>query len=112
MKVLHNFQKFRVLCHGRTELTEVPGGYGRRCTRTLGIVAWGVQNPQRFRVRVRMRYIINRNSVTGMKVLHITSRSFGYGYECPTELTEVPGMGNTRVNARPLGGEFEWKWRI
>ena len=25
MKVLQNFQKFRVLWHGRTELTEVPG---------------------------------------------------------------------------------------
>ena len=27
MKVLQNFQKFRVLWHGRTELTEVPGRY-------------------------------------------------------------------------------------
>ena len=25
MKVLQNFQKFRVLRHGRTELTKVPG---------------------------------------------------------------------------------------
>ena len=44
MGVLQNLQKFRVLWHGRTELTEVPGGYKRCCTRTPGIVARGVQN--------------------------------------------------------------------
>ena len=38
--------------------------------------------------------------------------SSGYGYECPTELREVPGTGNTRVNAHPLGGEFGLKWRV
>ena len=27
MKVLHNSSKFRVLWHGRTELTDVSGGY-------------------------------------------------------------------------------------
>ena len=27
MKVLQNFQKFRVLWHGRTEVTDVPGRY-------------------------------------------------------------------------------------
>ena len=52
MKVSQNFQKFRVLWHERTELTEVPGGYERWCTRTPGIVAQGVQNSQKFRVRV------------------------------------------------------------
>ena len=52
MKVLQNFQKFRVLWHGRTELAEVPGGYKRCCTLTPGIVARGVQNSQKFRVRV------------------------------------------------------------
>ena len=41
-----------------------------------------------------------------------TNRSSRYGYECPTELTEVPGTGNTRVNAHPLGAEFDLKWRI
>ena len=41
------------------------------------------------------------------------SSSSGYGYECPTELTAVvPGTGNTRVNAHPLGGEFDLKWSI
>ena len=73
MKVLQNFQKFRVLWHGRTELPAVPG-----------IVARAYR----------------------------TYRSSGYGYECPTELTEVPGKGNTRVNAHPLGGEFDCKWSI
>ena len=29
MKVLQNFQNFRVLWHGRTELTDVPGRYVR-----------------------------------------------------------------------------------
>ena len=47
MKVLQNFQKFRVMWHGRTELTEVPGGHKMCCTRTPGIVAWGVQNLDR-----------------------------------------------------------------
>ena len=60
MKELQNFQKFRVLWHGRTELTEFPHGYKRCCTGTSGIVARGVQHS-----------------------------SSGYGYEGPTELPEV-----------------------
>ena len=59
MDVLQNSQKFRVLWHGRTELTEVPGGY-KRC--------W-------------------------WHGAYRTHRSSGYGYECATELTEVPGTG-------------------
>ena len=40
MKILQNFQKFRVLWHGRIELTEVAGRYVQKCcTRTPGIVA-------------------------------------------------------------------------
>ena len=50
--VVQNFQKFRVLWHGCTELTGVPSGYERCCTRTPGIVAKDVQNSQKFRVRV------------------------------------------------------------
>ena len=38
-EVVQNFQKFRVLWHRRTELTEVPSGYNTCCTRTPGIVA-------------------------------------------------------------------------
>ena len=52
MEVLQNSQKFQVLWHGRTELTEVPGGYIKCCTRTPGIVALSVHNSQKFRVRV------------------------------------------------------------
>ena len=52
MEVLKNSQKFRVLWHGRTELTELPGRYKKCCTRTPGIVARGVQNLLKFRVRV------------------------------------------------------------
>ena len=51
--------------HGSTELTEVPRGY--------------------------------KNAVPVPRVLwaraYRTSRSFGYGYECRTELPEVPGTG-------------------
>ena len=65
MKVLQNSQKLRVLWHGRTELTEVPGGYKKCCTRTPGIVA-----------RAYRSY-----------------RSSGYGYVCRTELTEVLCLG-------------------
>ena len=63
MKVLQNFQKFRVLWHGRTDLTEVQGRYEN-----------AVPVP---RVFVALAYR--------------TYRSSGYGYECPTELAEVPG---------------------
>ena len=65
MKVLQNFQQFRVLWHGRTELTEVPG----RCKNAVPVprVLWHgrtdliqipgtamkvVQNSQKFIVRV------------------------------------------------------------
>ena len=51
--------------HGRAELTELPSGY--------------------------------KNDVPLPRVLlpraYRTSRSFGYGYECRTELPEVPGTG-------------------
>ena len=77
MKVLQNFQKFRVLWHERTELTEVPGWYKKCYIRTPGIVARGVQNSQKFRVRVLMPYRTNRSPGTGMKVLQ-NFQSSGY----------------------------------
>ena len=65
MKVLQNFQKFRVLWHGRTEFTEVPGRYknavpvprvlwhGRTdLTEAPGTGMNVVQNSQKFFVRV------------------------------------------------------------
>ena len=79
----------------------------------------------RFRVRVWESYRTSRSfgyryeSVTELlKVPSIVARAYrtyrssGYKYEFPIELTEVPGTGNTRVNAHPLGGEFDLKWRI
>ena len=69
MEVLQYAQKFRVLWHGRTELTEVPGGYKRCCTRTPGIVARSYRS----------------------------YRSSGNGYECRTELTEVLCTGMDAV---------------
>ena len=64
-KVLQNSQEFRVLWHGRTELTEVPGRYKNV-----------VPVPRVLVARAYRAY-----------------RSSGYGYECRTELTEVPGTG-------------------
>ena len=64
MEVLQSFQKFWVLWHRHTELTEVPGGYNPCCTRTPGILARVLQN-----------------------------RSSGYGYESLTELPKVLGTG-------------------
>ena len=62
--MLQNSQKFRVLWHGRTELTEVPGRYKN-----------AVSVP---RVFVALAYRIYRSS--------------GHGYESRTEeVTEVPG---------------------
>ena len=61
MGVLQNIQNFRVLWHGRTELTEGPGRYKHAVP-----VPWVLLAPA-----------------------YRTSRSSGYGYECPTEVTEV-----------------------
>ena len=61
MKVLQNFEKFRVLWHGRTELPEVPSRY----THVVPVP----------RVFVVLAYR--------------TCRSSGYVYECITEVTEV-----------------------
>ena len=61
MKVLQNFKNSRVLWHGRTELPEVPGRYKH-----------AVPMPRVF-----------------VAPAYRASRSAGYGYECPTEVTEV-----------------------
>ena len=56
MKVLQNFQNFRVLWHGRTELPDVPGWYKH-----------AVPVPRVF-----------------VAPAYRTSRSSGCGYKCPT----------------------------
>ena len=69
-----------------TELTEVPGVCGA-----------GVQNLQKFRAGIK--WLCTRTP--GIVARSYRSyRSSGYGYECRTNLTEVPGTGNTRVNTR------------
>ena len=78
-----------------TELTEVPGTV-RKCYRThrsSGIVA-----------RAYRTHISYKNDIpvprVFMALANRTSRSSGYGYECPTELTEVlcrviPGLNTS-----------------
>ena len=70
VKVLQNFQNFRVLWHRRTELPKVPGRYKHvvPVPRVFVAPAYG------------------------------TSRSSGYGYKCPTEVTEVLCRVIPRVN--------------
>ena len=78
MKVLQNFQKFRVLWHGRTELTEVPARYinavpvprvlWHGCTDLTEVPGMGmnvVQNSQKFSVRVWMLYRTHKSSGYG-----------------------------------------------
>ena len=78
-EVLQNFQKFRVRYESITELTEVPG----TGTEVL-------QNSQKVQAGTK-------NAVPVPRVLwhgaYRTHRSSRYGYECPTELIEVPGTG-------------------
>ena len=86
MGVLQNSQMFRVLWHGRTELTEVPGGYKKCCTRTPDIVARGVHNSQKFRVRVGESYRTSRSSGycgTGVQNLQKFRADTKMLYPCP-----------------------------
>ena len=123
MDVLQNSHKFRVLWHGRTELTEVPGGYKKCCTRTPGcrtgrtelteVPGTGMnvlQNSQNFRVRVRKSYRTSRSTGycgtglqnsqkfrAGIKVLYPYP---GFLWYERTELAEVPGTGISVVSYR------------
>ena len=77
MQVLQDFQKFRVLWHGRTELAEVPGRYknavpvprvlwhGQDLTEVPGTGMNVVHNSQKFFVRVWMLYRTHRSSGYG-----------------------------------------------
>ena len=67
--VTENSQKLRVLWHGRTEPTEVPGGY-------------------------KKNDVVLVPRVLGHGAYRTHRRSSGYGYERLTELTEVPGTGS------------------
>ena len=85
MGILQNLQNFRVRYGSVTELTEIPG-----------IVA------RAYRTHIRYKNDIPVPRVF-VALAYRTSRSwFGYGYECPTELTEVvcrviPGVNTPKV---------------
>ena len=75
MNVLQNSQNFRVRAW--------------KCYRThksSGYCCTGVQNVQKFRAGIHMLYPYPRVFVA---LAYRACRSFGYEYECPTELTKV-----------------------
>ena len=80
-----------------TELTEVPGRY----TNVLPVprVLWhGRAKLAEVRVRVWMS--------------SRTHRSSGYGYACCKELTEVPGVNNTRLKGAKKQQINRWKQNV
>ena len=79
MGILQNLQKFRVWYGSVTPLTEVPG-----------IVARAYRTHIRYKNDVPVPRAI-------MALAYRTSRSSGYGYECCTELPEVPGTSMTVI---------------
>ena len=96
MKVLQNFQEIRVLWHGRTYLTEVPGRYKNV-----------VPVP---RVFVALAYRAYRKS-------YRSCRSSGYGYECPVQkfrVRVIPGYihglgGGVRFEMEDF---FQLAWHV
>ena len=95
-----------VLCHRLAELTELPGkGTGflqklqkfrvrvrksYRTSRSSRNCGTGVQNSQKFRAGTKGAVPVPRALWARA---YRTSIRFGYGYECRTELPEVPGTG-------------------
>ena len=75
MGILQNLQKFRVRYESVTELTDVPG-----------IVARAYRTHIRYQNDIPVPRIF-------VALAYRTSTSSGYGYECDTELPEVPGTG-------------------
>ena len=66
-----------------------------RTHRSSGYCGTGVQNSQKFRAGTKNAIPVPRVWWHGA---HRTHRTSGYGYECPTELTEVPGTGRVLQN--------------
>ena len=96
MGVLQNFQKFRVRvwkCY-RTHRSSVYCGTG-------------IQNSQKFRAGTKNAVPVPRVLLHGAYRTHRTSE---YGFECPTELTEVLGTG---MNVLQNLDKFRvlWHWR-
>ena len=117
MKVLQNFQKFRVLRHRRTELPEVPGRYRHAVPVPRVFVApayktsrcswYGYECPTEV-TEVLCRVIPAVNTpgmVLCVPYKQNENSKFGYGYECRTELTNVPGTGDSRENIRLKRGQ-------
>ena len=87
-------QKFRVRVWGSyTERTEIPGTV-RECCRTHRSSRYcdtGLQNSQKlYMVKMIPGIPVPRGFVA---LVYRMSGSSGYGYECRTGLTEVPGTG-------------------
>ena len=97
---VQNSQKFRA---GTAHAVPVPrvlwhGSY--RTHRSSGHCGTGVQNLQKLRVGIENAVPVPQVFVV---LAYGTYRSPGYGYECPAELIEVPGTGETQENTRPRG---------
>ena len=117
MGVLNDFQKLRVRVYGSvTELTEVPGivarayrtprssGFGYKCRTELpGVPGTSIRvrkNFPKFRVMCGTGVQNLRKFRAGMKMLYPYP---GCLWHWRTELTKVPGTGNTKVNSRLRG---------
>ena len=84
MRVSGSYRIYRSSGYGYgsvIELTEVPGRYKNAVPVARGICGTSVQSLQKFRVQVF--FVVSYRTYTSSR----------YGYECPTELTEVPGTG-------------------
>ena len=107
---MQNSQEFIACTKGVVRL--YPGYCGTGCTGLTEVPGTGInvlQNQHKFGYGYES--LTELPEVPGIVTRAFrTYRSSGYGYACPTELTEVPGTGITRVNAHPLGGEFDLKW--
>ena len=122
MEVLQNFQKFRVLWHRHTELRSSgrilntmypsPGYCGTGLTELTEVPGTGMKvlhNFQNFRVLWHGR--TDKHAVPVPRVFVApackTSTSSGYGYECPTEVTEVICVPYGQNEYRKFGYECE-----
>ena len=110
MKVLQKFQKFRVLWHSRTELPEVPGRYkhavpvpqvfGAPAYRTSRSSGYGYVVSYITDVLCRVLPSVNTpGMVLCVPYRQNENRTFGYGYECRTELTDVSGTDRVVQNS-------------
>ena len=109
-RVLQNSQNFRVLWHRRTEFPEGPGGYIHAVPVPRVFVAPAYRTSRRSGyecptevTEVLCRVIIGVNT-PGMALCvpyrQNGKRKFGYGFDCRTELTAVPGTGRGVQNSQ------------